>query len=162
MGMNTWAPLFSRIVDSSLWCEPDHVVKVFLTMVAKKDADHVVRGSAFNIAQWAKKTEKETLDALKILQAPDSRRIEKQAYDGRRVEKVAGGWLILNGQYYQDLMRSINRKAYKAAKQKEYRQKSKASNYAAGEAEYVVAEKKGATQEQLDTIQTRRLPEQCQ
>lgn len=123
--MNTWAPLFSRIVDSSLWLEPDYVVKVFLTMMAKKDADQVVRGSAFNIAQWAKKTEQETLDALRILSAPDTRRLEPQPYEGRRIEKVDDGWLILNGQFYEEMMRKANRKEYQREKQREYRQKRK-------------------------------------
>lgn len=111
--MNTFAPLFSTIVDSSLWCEPDHVVKVFLTMMAKKDADMIVRGSAFNIAQWAKKTEAETLDALKILSSPDTKRIEKQAFEGRRIERVEEGWLILNGKFYRELMVKENERARK-------------------------------------------------
>jgi len=121
--MNTWAPLFSKIVDSSLWCEPDFVVKVFITMMAKKDADHIVRGSAFNIASWARKTEKETLEALRILSSPDTRRLEPQPFEGRRIERVEDGWLVLNGKAYQDLMRGINRRQYKAEKQAEYRAK---------------------------------------
>lgn len=111
--MNTWAPLFSRIVDSSLWLEPDYVVKVFLTMMAKKDSDMVVRGSAFNISQWAKKSEQETLDALKILASPDTKRIEKQLFEGRRIERVEDGWLILNGKLYRDLMVAENERARK-------------------------------------------------
>lgn len=112
--MNTWAPVFSKIVDSSIWREPDCVVKIFITMLAKKDSDHVVRATAFMIGEWAKKTEKETLDALKVLSSPDTKRIEKQPFDGRRVEKVEDGWLILNGQTYEDLMRDVNRRNYKA------------------------------------------------
>lgn len=132
--MNTFAPLFSTIVDSSLWCEPDHVVKVFLTMMAKKDADMVVRGSAFNIAQWAKKTEQETLDALKILSSPDTRRIEKQLFDGRRIERVEDGWLILNGKFYRELMVKENERARKrrwaAEKRAQEREEKKALKYA--------------------------------
>lgn len=123
--MNTWAPLFSKIVDSSIWLEPDFVVKVFITMLAKKDSDQVVRGSAFNISQWAKKTEKETLEALKILAAPDTKRLEPQPFEGRRVEKVDDGWLILNGQAYEEMMRKVNRREYKRIKQQEYRKKKK-------------------------------------
>lgn len=125
--MNTWSPLFSKIVDSSLWSEPDFVVKIFLTMLAKKDADNVVRGNAFNIGSWAKKSEKETLEALKVLSSPDKKRLEPQLFDGKRIEKVSDGWLILNGKFYQDLMRSINRREYKTAKQREYRAKSGAT-----------------------------------
>ena len=92
-------------------------------MLAKKDADNVVRGNAFNIGSWAKKSEKETLEALKVLSSPDKKRLEPQLFDGKRIEKVGDGWLILNGKYYQDLMRSINRREYKTNKQREYRAK---------------------------------------
>lgn len=123
--MNTWSPLFSKIVDSSLWREEDLVVKIFLTLLAKKDFDHVVRATAFMIGEWAKKTEGEALEALRILSSPDTKRLEPQPFEGRRIEKVEGGWLILNGQYYEDLMRRENRREYKARKQKEYRDRKK-------------------------------------
>lgn len=123
--MNTWTPLFSKIVDSSIWAEPDHVVKVFLTMLALKDADQVVRYNAFAIAQRAHKTEAEVLAALKVLSEPDRNRIEPQPHEGKRVERVDGGWLLLNGQYYEDMMRTLNRRVYKTKKQREYRAKSR-------------------------------------
>lgn len=132
--MNTWAPLFARIVDSSLWLEPDYVVKVFLTMMAKKDSDMIVRGSAFNISQWAKKSEQETLDALKILSSPDTKRIEKQPFEGRRIERVEDGWLILNGKLYRDLMVQENERARKrrwaAEKRAQDREAKRAVAYA--------------------------------
>lgn len=134
--VNTWAPLFAKIVDSSLWREKDEVIKIFLTMLAKKDADQIVRATAYMIGEWSKKTEAEVLDALKVLAAPDRKRIEPQPYEGRRIKKVEDGWLILNGQYYEDLMRSVNRRAYKARKQAEYRAKSRLQK---GEARGVAA-----------------------
>lgn len=162
--MNTWTPLFSKIVDSSIWTEPDYVIKVFLTMLALKDADQIVRYNAFGLAQRAHKTEKEVLDALKILSSPDKKRIEPQPYDGRRIQKADGGWLILNGQAYEDLMRSINRKAYKARKQAEYRKRSRSqseveANARGGEERYLAAERNGASPEELDRIVTETLPE---
>jgi hypothetical protein len=124
--MHTWTPLFSKIVDSSLWVEPDWVVKVFLTMLAVKDADQIVRTNAFGLGRkcWPmdKNAEEKVLAALKILAAPDKRRLEPQPHEGRRIQKVEDGWLILNGQEYEDLMRTINRRAYKAAKEREYRE----------------------------------------
>lgn len=166
--MYTWTPLFSKIVDSSVWAEPDHVVKVFLTMMALKDADHVVRYNAFGLAQRAHKTEKEVLDALKILSSPDRTRIEPQPHDGRRIEKVEGvGWRILNGQHYEDLMRSVNRRAYKAAKAREYRLKEKQreqelinarnSKPLPGEEKFVKAIKEG-DQDAADRVVTEHLP----
>ena len=118
-----WIPLFAKIVDSSLWSEPDYVVKVFLTMIAKKGPDHIVRASAFNIGQWAKKDEIEVIEAIKILCSPDAKRIEPQPFDGRRLQKVDGGWLILNGQYYHKLMKVEQWREYNKIKQAEYRRK---------------------------------------
>jgi hypothetical protein len=112
VNLEGYAPFFSKIVLSSLWKEPDYVVKVFLTMLAIKDTNHLVKLSAYNISQLAHKTEKETLDALAILAAPDTRRIEPQPFDGRRIEKTPTGWLILNGKFYQDLMAEVNRRSY--------------------------------------------------
>ena len=125
MFMDFYTPIFSKIVDSSLWSEPDFVVKVYITMLAKKDRDQVVRGNAFNISSWAKKTEAEVLEALKILSSPDTRRLEPQPHEGRRIEKVEDGWLILNGKYYQDLMGQVNRRAKKAQYEKNRRERMK-------------------------------------
>lgn len=123
--MNTWSPLWSKIVDSSLWEEPDFVVKIFLTMVAKKDMDHVVRANAYEIGKWARKSEAEAIEALRVLSSPDTRRIEPQPFEGRRVQKVADGWLILNGEFYRSMMRAANRREYQRVKQKEYRKRKK-------------------------------------
>lgn len=123
--MDFYTPLFSKVVDSSLWDEPDYVIKVFLTMIAKKDRDQVCRGNAYNVAQWSRKTEKEVLAAFKILSEPDRKRIEPQPFDGRRIEKVVDGWLILNGKFYQDLMGTVNRRAQKARYEKNRRERKK-------------------------------------
>ena len=150
--MNTWAPLWSGIVDSSIWQEDDSVRIIFVTMLAKKDSDHVVRASAFNIGKWANKTEKEVLSALKVLQSPDKRRIEKQPFDGRRVEKVEDGWLILNGETYRKMVSEEMRKARLRRAQTAYREKKKkvrgdtgevSSGYRSAEERFVEAENNG-------------------
>lgn len=168
MDMNTWTPVFSKIVDSSLWAEPDHVCKVFITMLALKDADQVVRHNAYAIARkcWPADLngEAQVLAAFKILSSPDTRRLEPQPYGGRRIEKTPDGWLILNGQAYEDMMRSINRRAYKAAKQSEYRSRKKVAARAVipGESAYQKLVSDGATDGELDRHITSSLPEPCQ
>jgi hypothetical protein len=129
--MNHYVPLFEQIVDSSIWCESDLVVKVFLTLLAKRKKNGIVYGNAFNIAQWAKKTESEVLEALAVLAAPDRRRLEPQPYEGRRIEKVEGGWLLLNAEHYQKLMVAENKKHANARAQAKYaaRQKAKEGEF---------------------------------
>lgn len=124
--MRTWAPLWSGIVNSSLWDEPDHVVKVFMTMLAIKDMDHIVRASAYEIGRMSRKSETEVLDAMKILSSPDSKRVEKQEHEGRRIQLVEEGWLILNGGKYHELVRTEmarwrNRKAQAVFREKQKR-----------------------------------------
>lgn len=110
----TYTPLWSEIVHSSVWKEPDHVRIVWITMLAVKGRDHIVRLSAYALADVAKKTEAEVLDALKVLSSPDTKRIEPQPWEGRRIERVEDGWLILNGAQYQKRMAGLNRLAKQA------------------------------------------------
>ena len=128
--MNSFTPVFAQIVDSSLWSEPDYVCKVFVTLLAIKNSDHVARITAFALGRkcWPlepEKAEERAIAALKILSSPDNRRIEPQPFEGRRIEKVEDGWKVLNGQFYEDLMRETSRKVYKARKEREYRAKRK-------------------------------------
>ena len=122
-GMDYYTPLFSKIVESSLWDEPDYVVKIFLTMLAVKDRDWVVRRNAYNLAFLSRKTEEEVLGALKILASPDLRRKEEQKDEGRRIRKVEDGWLIINGSYYQEVMQRINGRLRNAERQRKHRSK---------------------------------------
>lgn len=119
--MFTWTPLFSKMVDSPVWDLPDFICKIWVTMLVSKDSDHVVRLNAYALANRAKKTEKEVTDALAVLSAPDTKRIEPQLFEGRMIQKVEDGWLILNGQKYEDMMRAPNRMAYLAGNHREYR-----------------------------------------
>ena len=109
----------------------------FITMMAKKDSDHVVRASAFNLARWANKTEAEVLDALTILSSPDTRRLEPQEFEGRRIAKVEGGWLMLNGQKYEDQMKKLAEQARKARWARNHRAGLKNGKPLPGELEHM-------------------------
>jgi hypothetical protein len=122
--MNTFTPLFSGIVESSIWDEPYHVRVLWVTMLAIKDFDHVVRRNDYQLHKRANISLEECQDALRILSSPDERR-QGQPFDGRRVEKVEDGWMVLNGQLYEDQMRDISRRFYKARKAREYRRTKK-------------------------------------
>jgi hypothetical protein len=112
-------------VDSSLWDEPDWIVKIFVTMLAKKDADHIYRGTAYQLHKDSRKTEVEVLEALKVLSSPDRLRKEPQPYEGRRVKAVPEGWLILNGEAYRDMVAIEMRRRSNARAQEKWRQKQK-------------------------------------
>lgn len=160
--MRTWAPLWNGIVESSIWDEPDAVVKVFLTMLAVKDADHIVRKSAYQLGKLSRKSETEVLDALKVLSSADTKRIEPQPFEGRRIEAVEDGWLVLNGEKYRAMVRDEMRKARNRRAQAAYRERQKGKTALPGEQDYEHALNNGATDEELDKIVTDNLPKSLQ
>lgn len=123
--MNTWAPLWSGIVDSSLWEESGDVVKVFMTILATKDSDHICRLDAYKIARKCALDELAVLDILKVLAGPDKRRKGKQLHDGRRIKMVEDGFLVLNGEVYRKKVSEEMRKARLRRAQNTFRQKQK-------------------------------------
>lgn len=118
--MNTWAPVFASILDSSINEEPYHVRLLWIAMLALKDADHVVRSDSYKLHKKANLPEMEVIDGLRVLESPDLRRIGPQEYEGRRIEKVEEGWKVLNGQKYENMMRKVKVRAYKRQKAAEY------------------------------------------
>ena len=136
------------VVDSSLWQEPDVVIKVYLTLIALKDEDHVYRGTAFALGDRAKKSELEVLEALRVLSSPDRRRIEPQEFDGRRIKAVEDGWLVLNGPKYRDMVQKEMQRARNRRAQKAYRERLKMGKPLPGESEYVKTRENGGTDEQ--------------
>jgi hypothetical protein len=123
--MNTWTPLWSGIVDSSLWEEDGNVVKVFMTMIATKDSDHICRLDAYRIARKCHIDEIKVLEILKTLASPDTRRVSKQEHEGRRIQAVEDGWLILNGAKYRKMVSEEMRKARLRRAQATFREKQK-------------------------------------
>lgn len=121
----SWCPLWSGIVESSLWDEDDITIKVFITMLALKDSDHVCRATIYQLAKKTGKTQAQIMEAIRILSEPDARRQDHQEFEGRRIEAVEEGWLILNGEKYrqkvsEEMTRARNRRA-----QAKWREKQK-------------------------------------
>ncbi len=96
--------LFSKIVDSSIWLEPTPTRIVWLMFIAVMNEDGFVQfASVANVAHRARITDEESEQAIKILESPDPNSADEDN-DGRRVEKVPGGWMILNASKYRDLV----------------------------------------------------------
>jgi hypothetical protein len=118
--MKGWTPLWSTIIDSSVWGESKDVKILWITMLAKKDREGIVWGALPGLARAAVLEIKDCEAALKILTSPDPRSTTK-AFEGRRVEKVDGGWKVLNHDLYRTAISKEYRLHYQAQKQKEYR-----------------------------------------
>ena len=125
MAYSSWAPLWSGIVDSSLWDETDLVIKVFITMLAMKDADHVCRATVYSLSKKTGKSQAEVLEAIRILSEPDTLRQDHQEFEGRRIEAVEEGWLILNGEKYRQMVSEEMRRARNRRSQAAFRERQK-------------------------------------
>jgi hypothetical protein len=102
--MAMYNKLFTKILDSSIWLEEDATRLVWITLIAAMDEDGLARfSSSANLAHRARVTLSVTERAISVLEAPDPNSASPE-HEGRRIERVPGGWLVLNAPYYRDLV----------------------------------------------------------
>jgi hypothetical protein len=99
--MTGWTKLFSSIVTSSVWCEDNATLRVWIAMLATADAEGIVEGSIPGFANLARVTVDEMRLAVEKLSGPDSDS-RTPDHEGRRIEVFPGGWHILNYQAYRE------------------------------------------------------------
>jgi hypothetical protein len=96
--------LFTKILDSSIWLEPAPTRVVWITFLAAMDRDGYAHFSAMgNLAQRAMVTLEEAERAVAVLEAPD-RESGDPTSEGRRIERVPGGWVVINAGKHRDLI----------------------------------------------------------
>jgi hypothetical protein len=102
--------IFTKILDSSIWLEPDATRIVWLTCIAAMDEDGFCAfASVANLAHRANVPVKAAQRAVETLEGPDPNSSDPD-HDGRRLERVVGGWLVLNAQKYRELVtRTVHR-----------------------------------------------------
>lgn len=130
MAFPSWAPLWSKIVDSSVWREDPETRVVWITLLALKDYDHVVRYNSFQLSVRSNIPQDKVIKALEVLSNPDTKRMDDQQFEGRRIKKVDEGWMILNGDLYQKL---VKREMKRAADRARMRDNRKAAAMSAGQ-----------------------------
>ena len=94
MTTRSFTKLFSSITDSSIWDQPDHVRIVWITMLAMADSHGRIHASIPGLASRSRKSIEDVEEALSVFRAPD-RYSRTKEFDGRRIEDVEGGWLLL-------------------------------------------------------------------
>lgn len=128
-----YVKLFGSILDSSIWAEDHATVRIFITLLAMADKHGAIHAVESGLARRANATLEETRAALKKLEAPDLE-TSTQEYGGRRVERVEGGWILLNYEKYREIRTDDQLKA--AARQRRaYYKKRETSRTSRTEAE---------------------------
>lgn len=96
--------LFTKILDSSIWLEDMPTRVVWMTLLAAQDEDGFCQfASVANLAHRARVSLEEGKAACACLESPDDNSSDPDN-EGRRIERVAGGWIVLNGPKYRDLV----------------------------------------------------------
>lgn len=116
--------LFSSILDSTIWQEPKETKIVWITLLAMVDRNGEVYASIPGLASRAGVTLAECEAAIECLSGPDKYSRTKDN-DGRRIEEIDGGWILLNHGKYRELLSSEERKEYNRRKQAERRARLK-------------------------------------
>lgn len=169
--MNTFTALWNSTLDSTLWEEPPHVRLTFFTMMMARDPDQVVRMPMRKLAKKAnldpdpKRGYDLTEDAVAVLESPDRRSQQNQEFEGRRIRRLPDGegWLILNGEKYEEEMFKLWERMKKTKAQRKRRAKeraAKALEMEPGAVAFQRATEAGATNAQVDAIVQDSLPSQ--
>jgi len=127
----SYAKLFSSITESSLWGEPKEVRILFVTMLAKADANGFVEASLVGLARVSNLSVKETESSIKSLESPDPHSKDLDEHpenEGRRIAKVPGGWCIINYEVYRSRRSDEERREYMKTYMQQYRAKRKPVN----------------------------------
>lgn len=131
--MSGWSKLFGSIVTSSIWCEPDHVLRVWIAFLATCNSSGEVEGSIPGMARLCGLTVERFEDAVSVLSSPD-RYSRTPDNEGRRIVDVPGGWKILNYGLFRE--RGQAKEGSRAAYLREWRRlKAEAEAKARAEAE---------------------------
>lgn len=100
MSADGFSLLWSRILDSSIWDQSAATRVVWITLLAMKDKQGVVRSTLNGLVRNANVTKEECEAALQIFLAPDPESSSKND-EGRRLREIEGGWFVINHDKYQ-------------------------------------------------------------
>lgn len=94
--------LFTKILDSTIWLESAHTRLVWITLLAAMDEDGFCPfATPANVANRANIPLDDTKAALETLMGPDVDSSDPEN-GGRRLERVPGGYIVLNAIKYRE------------------------------------------------------------
>lgn len=117
--------IHASMLNSSIWLESAPTRLVWITVLVMADQNGVVEASVGGLARRAAVTREECEEAVRILTGPDPDDRSGVA-EGRRMEKVPGGWLIVNHGSYRDIRTPAQ--VSTAARVKRHREKMKVAS----------------------------------
>ncbi len=119
----SFTKLFSSLIHSTIWREPNHVRIVWVTMLAMVNQHGEVEASLPGLADAARVTIEECEEALLKLSQPD-RYSRSKAHEGRRIKDIDGGWFLLNHDDYRRRLSADDQREKTAERVRRHREKN--------------------------------------
>jgi len=117
--------LFTKILDSSIWLESPATKVVWFTFLAAMNQDGMAYfASVVNLANRAGVSVDEATLAVKIFESPDVYSSDRDN-EGRRIERVPGGWIVLNAPKYRAIVTANECRRLGAERARRYRERKK-------------------------------------
>lgn len=105
-----------------MWLEPDPTRIIWFTFLAAMDEDGFAQFAGVPIlAHTARVTLEGAHAAVATLEGPDAD--TSDGTDGRRIERVPGGWMILNAKAYRDIATRENQRDQTRARTRVWRER---------------------------------------
>lgn len=117
-----YTKLFQSIVTSSLWSEDSDTCKTWVTLLAMADKNGEVLATVPGLARICALPIPAVEAAIAKFEAPDAYSRTKDD-EGRRVQPIEGGWLILNHAKYRDMASREDQKRQNAERQRRFRER---------------------------------------
>lgn len=100
--MSKFTLLWEKILDSSLWEEAYHVRIVWIAILAMKNNEGKVLCTTKALSRRANVTLEECQEAIKKFLSPDADPARRNdGFQGRRLEVLPDGWMVINHEKYQ-------------------------------------------------------------
>lgn len=101
---------------------------VWITLLALMDKDSFVEVASIpNLAHQARVSNEACERAVGILEAPDANSSDPD-FEGRRIERVPGGWLVLNAEKYREIGSLEHKRAKGRERVARWKEKQKKGN----------------------------------
>ena len=120
--MNGYTKLFQSIVTSSIWTEDDRTRIVWVTLLALADKHGEIQAAIPGLARLAGVTIEDCQKAIDRFMSPDPHS-RTSDFEGRRLEKIDGGWALLNHAKYRRMASDIDRKEQATERKRRQRER---------------------------------------
>lgn len=119
--------LFTKILDSSIWLEATSTRIVWVTLLAAMDEDGFCAFSSVeNLAHRARVPIEDAELAVHCLESPDSRSGNPNR-EGQRIERVPGGWVVLNASIYRDIVTRVVAREQTRERVRQFRERQRSN-----------------------------------